>query len=70
MIRGPVKLEKRILDIAPGFAGFVYYQEECVKRKIGICWDYDIIEYKYDLTNPDVRKQLIAMGFKASVNRR
>lgn len=66
-IRGPVRLEERTLSLAPEAPKLVYYQEECVKKKLGICWDYDIVKYEYDLTKPEIRKQLIDMGFVARV---
>jgi hypothetical protein len=66
-IRGVRSLEQRTLDIAPDFAGFVYYQEECKSEFLGICMKHEIVKYTYDLNDEKVRQQLIDMGFAASV---
>lgn len=48
----------------------IYHQEECVRKALGICWKYETKKYSYDLTNKEVRKQLIDMGFVAKVRAR
>lgn len=61
------ELSQRTLRIDPNAAGFIYQYERCLKKFLGICTKKGMQVDKYDLTRPDVRKQLIDMGFVAKV---
>lgn len=63
------RLEQRTLFLSPDLAGFYYDYEVCTKSLIGICLKKEMKHETYDLTDPAVRKQLIDMGFSASVEK-
>lgn len=56
-------LERRKLDVARDFAGFVYRYEVCKKRFLGMCTKWEKQVDKYDMTDPVVRNRLADMGF-------
>lgn len=60
-------MAQRTLELAEDFPGFVYYYEECTKKFLGICTKYELKRWAWDLSKPEVRKQLIDMGFVAKV---
>lgn len=64
------RLEDRRLYLKPDAPALFYEYEICVKKFLGICtkkaWHVDV----YDLTDPEVRKQLIDVGFTATSERR
>lgn len=66
-LRSPPRLELRTLRISPDLPGFEYQYEVCHKRLLGICTKWVMQRDTYDLTNPEVRSQLIHMGFVATV---
>lgn len=61
------RLETRTLRISREVPGFVYEWEECTKTLLGICTRREMRKDLYDLTKPEVRDQLINMGFVAKV---
>jgi hypothetical protein len=63
------KLENRTLRISPDIAGFEYQYEICIKKGwFGIgCAKTEMKKEYFDLTKPEIRKQLIDMGFKARI---
>lgn len=61
------RLENRTLRISPDFAGFEYQYEVCVRDLLFICMKKQMKKDTYDLTKPEVRKQLIDMGFVGKV---
>jgi hypothetical protein len=60
-------LENRTLRISPDFAGFEYQYEICVRTFLGVCTKKEWRKDAYDLTNVEMRRQLIHMGFVAKV---
>jgi hypothetical protein len=60
-------LELRELRLSPDIAGFEYQYQVCSKSFLGICTKKERKKDLYDLTKPEVRKQLIDMGFLARV---
>lgn len=64
------KLENRTLRISTKVPGFEYQWMECTKKFLGVCRNWEArVEY-YDLTNPETRDRLIAMGFVGRVRER
>lgn len=63
----PPRLENRTLRISPDFAGFEYQYKVCVSKFLGICTKKEMKVDKYDLTDPEMRKKLLDMGFVLKV---
>lgn len=61
-ITDPPELSKRTLRLNRDKPEFIYSYWKCVK-KIVFCVKQELHTDHYDLTNPDVRKQLADMGF-------
>jgi hypothetical protein len=59
----PPVLENRSLRISPDIPGFEYQYEECIAHFLGFCTKTEMKKDVYDLTDIEVRKKLIAMGF-------
>lgn len=64
----PPPLKLRTLRLSNSLPGLEYRYEICVKKVIGICFKHAWTTDFYDLTKPEVRQQLIDMGFVARVN--
>jgi hypothetical protein len=63
-------LENRTLRISPDIAGFEYqYEDEtkCIKKILWVCIEHPMAKEYFDLTNLEMRKKLINMGFVARV---
>lgn len=60
-------LENRTLRLSADIPGFEYQYEICAKRFLGICTKHQMTKETYDLTDPEIRKKLINMGFIARV---
>lgn len=60
-------LERRTLDIAKDFPGFIYKYRECTKKFLGMCRKWEERVDRYDLSDPVVRGRLSDMGFVAKV---
>jgi hypothetical protein len=60
-------LENRTLDLAEDVAGLQYQYKVCVKKFLGICTKHEMKRDVYDLSNPEVRRQLIDMSFACKV---
>jgi hypothetical protein len=60
---GPPQLENRTLRISIDVPGFEYQWEVCSERFLGICTKHKMVKETYDLTDLEVRKKLMLMGF-------
>lgn len=63
----PPSLENRTLRISADLAGFEYEWNECTRKFLGFCTETTRRKDTYDLSDIEVRKKLIAMGFVAKV---
>lgn len=66
----PPALENRTLRLSPDFAGFEYQYEDpsaCDKYVLFVCVHHPMKKDTYDITKPEIRKQLIDMGFVLKV---
>ena len=61
------ELRQRTLRFSPTKAELYYDYEICVKRLLGWCRKRAIKRDTYDLADPEIRKQLVAMDFRARV---
>lgn len=61
------QLENRTLRLSPDISGFEYQYEVCDQRILGICVKHKMVKDIYDLSNLEIRKKLIDMGFVLKV---
>lgn len=67
----PPTLELRSLELTNEVPGFVYQWNECLKKGLfGNCRQWQIKKELYDLRDPVILKQLMDMGFVATVRRK
>lgn len=64
---GPPQLELRTLRFKADAPALEYAYEVCVRTFLGICTKHEMKRETWDLTDPAVRAQLIAIGFVAKV---
>lgn len=63
----PPTLANRSLRISKDVPGLEYQYEVCVKKILFICTRREWVKDRYDLTDVNMRQQLIDMGFVVKV---
>lgn len=63
----PPALEMRTLTLRQDQPSLEYKYEECTSEFLGICFASELHHDLYDLSKPEVRKQLRDMGFVMQV---
>lgn len=56
-------LDQQILELSPDAPSVHFQYRECVKKFLWVCTHEELRRVEYDLTKPEVRKQLIDTGF-------